>query len=265
LAAMLARPMVWVPMRRTRFRLTHIAFGVWLAGRGRFSKVILGLSAVAAVGSAWWTRMHPDAWRRVPFVTSAAVAWGLGAGLAYAVALRVMSKDVDQGVVALARTHGAGSAQVVLWRMTGLSTLLALSVGGPTLISGLAAVSVSPSPYAALRETISALVYALGFSAVMGPLAIALLGGRSQAVGYLLFVAVLTIPEALSPWTRAWLPGDWPEMTSIPSALNALRGVIGGDSPGAFLRAAAGLTVVGLTSALVAILRAETMDGQGAR
>jgi hypothetical protein len=109
--------------------------------------------------------------------------------------------------------------------VAGLCGVLAASVGGATVVAGLAATSAAGLSGAALptaRSSVAALVYALAFAATLGPVSMASLGGRSRAGGYVTLLAVLVLPELAAPWTSALLPGDWHELTSIPAALEAV-------------------------------------------
>jgi hypothetical protein len=103
------------------------------------------------------------------------------------------------------------------------------------------------------RSSLAALVYALAFAVVLGPLAMAALGGQSRAGGYLGLLAALVLPELLAPWTSALLPHGWRELTSIPAALEAVRA--GVQSPGSAslhgARAAVALMAVVAASLLV--------------
>jgi hypothetical protein len=131
--------------------------------------------------------------------------------------------------------------------------ILALALGGGTLVAGLAATAVAGGArHAVARASVAALVYALAFAATIGPLAMAALGARSRAGGYFGLLAVLVLPELLAPWTGALLPKGWRELTSIPAALEALR--IGVQSAGPAVlhaaRAAVALVAVALGSLL---------------
>jgi hypothetical protein len=132
--------------------------------------------------------------------------------------------------------------------------VLLLAVAGGTLVAGFAATAAAgPAKGAVARASVAALVYAIAFSVTLGPLAMAALGGRTRGGGYLTLLAVLVVPELLSPWTRSLLPHAWGELTSIPAALDALRDGIeaGGHSGLHAIRAAIGLLAVVAASLLV--------------
>jgi hypothetical protein len=148
------------------------------------------------------------------------------------------------------------AAAYVRGRIAGLTIVLALAVGGATLAAGIAATAVVHPAGAALRESAAALVYALAFAFTLGPVAIAALGARTRAGGYLTLLAVLVLPEILESYTARILPPGWHELTSIPAALGALRaGVLTPHASASALRALAGLVAVVLISFAVALAR----------
>ena len=213
--------------------------GIALAVLGALASVVF---AVAMSGSA--------AEAQVPTLASSAIAWGAGVTLAFGASLRAIRRDHDDGVVALVRARGASVAGYVRGRVGGLVLVLAMAIGGAVLVASLAAISLARPTMPALRSSAAALVYALVFAATMGPLAMAALGARTRAGGYLTLVAILVLPELLAPWTAALLPRGWHELTSIPAALAAVRaGVAFPVAMGASMaRALAGLvTIVALS------------------
>jgi hypothetical protein len=178
--------------------------------------------------------------------------------LAFGAALRALRRDREQGILALVRARGASLEAYVRGRVGGLVLVLAATVGGATLVAALAATSVgTASPGEQVRAGAGALAYALAFSATMGPIAMASLGARTRAGGYLTLLTVLVVPELLSPWTSALLPSDWRELTSIPAALDAVRaGVMGPIGAGVrAARALAGLGAVVAISLVVVAVR----------
>jgi len=96
--------------------------------------------------------------------------------------------------------------------------------------------------------------------------AMAALGSRTRAGGFLGLLAVLALPELLSPWTAAWLPYGWHELTSIPAALAAVRAGVAAPAAMAvpMARALAGLAAVVALSLVVIAARVRHMDTQGA-
>jgi hypothetical protein len=232
-----------------------LALGIWLTARGALVRASLALTALGALGSiaaAVATRGTATI-EEVPGLASMAFAWGAGTTLAFGGAQRALLRDRERGVVALARARGVGVGVYAGGRVGGLVVILALAVGGGTLVAGLAATAVAGGEMRAVaRASVAALVYALAFAATVGPLAMAALGGRSRAGGYFALLAVLVLPELLAPWTGALLPKGWRELTSIPAALEALR--VGVQSAGPAVLHAARATV-----ALVAVVAASLL------
>ncbi len=201
------------------------ALGVWLASRSGLVRASLALAALCTLGSvAAATATRGTALvREIPAIASIVLTWGAGTTLAFGGALRAMRRDRDEGVLALARARGVSVTEYATGRVAGLVVVLAVAVGGGTVAAGLAATAATGAAGAVARASAAALVYALAFAITLGPLAMAALGGRTRAGGYLTLLLVLVVPELLAPWTRLLLPDGWDELTSIPAALDALR------------------------------------------
>jgi hypothetical protein len=232
------------------------ALGVWLALRSAMVRASLGLAAfgaLAAIGAA--IDMKDGAHlASLPLIASQAFAWGAGSTLAVAGAMRAFSIDEEQGVVALVRARGVGASTYAGARVAGLVVAIGLAVAGGTLVAGLAATAVARSEGPAVaRASVAALVFALAFSATLGPVAMATLGAVPRGRGYAWLLLVLVVPELLAPWTKGLLPPGWKELTSIPAALEAVRrGVqVAGPAIAHALRAVTALAAVIAASLLV--------------
>jgi hypothetical protein len=242
-------------MEAARGKPRTLALGMWLTTRGALVRASLALTALGALGSiaaAVATRGTPTL-HEVPGLASMAFAWGAGTMLAFGGAQRALFSDRERGIVALARVRGVGIAGYTRGRVGGLVVILALAIGGGTLVAGLAATAVAGGArHAVARASVAALVYALAFAATIGPLAMAALGARSRAGGYFGLLAVLVLPELLAPWTGALLPKGWRELTSIPAALEALRTGVQSAGPAVLhaVRAMVALVAVALGSLL---------------
>lgn len=251
------------PGRRTQ----TLAFGIWLARRGGLVAFGLALAVLSALGSIAVAFALPGfAGKHLPTAASVVIVWGAGVMLAFGGALRALPRDWQDGTIALLRARGVPASAYVGARVGGLVILLTLAVGGATLVAALAATSVARPPLAAGRAGLSALVYALAFAMTMGPLAMAALGARTRAGGYLTLIAVLVVPELAASWTSAVLPSGWHELSSVPAALEAVRAfVLSPRASGAHAaRAVAGLTAVVIVSLAVVrarVPRAETGAG----
>jgi len=169
--------------------------------------------------------------------------------LAFSGALRAITNDARQGVIALVCARGVRTRDYALGRMVALAAMVGLATGGATLVAAMWSISASGSALAALKTTCGAVAYCVTFAATIGPVALAALGQGSRVAGYLSFLAVLVLPELAASWTSTVLPVGWHELTSIPAALDAVRaGIESPRSEG--LHAARALAVLG---ALIAI------------
>jgi hypothetical protein len=201
----------------------------------------------------------------LPVVASTALSWGAGVMIVFGGSMRAVARDREQGVVALARARGVAPSRYAVGRVGGLALVVATAIVGATLIASIAALgSAGPSARQA-RLTAGALAYGLAFAATVTPVGMATLGGRSRTRGYLAFLAVLVLPELLSPWTAAQLPSGWHELTSIPAALAAVRAGIASLAGHAvpLARALAALATVSAVSFAVVVGRArQTAPGE---
>jgi hypothetical protein len=261
-----------VPPSRERPRA--LALGIWLACRGGLVAVSLGIAGVGALVALAYPVFgkHP-AVTHLPTTATLAITWSAGVMLAFACSLRALVRDWEDGVVALSRARGVRASAYVRGRIGGVVVVLAATLGGASIVSSLAATAATHEPLATARDSLAALVYALAFAATLGPVALAALGARSRAKGYLCFFAVLVLPELLAPWTAAALPPGWHELTSIPAALGAV--MAGVESPSLasgvpMLRALVGLgAVIALGVVLVQtrtprVSRSPSAGGEGA-
>jgi len=246
-----------------RRRLRTLALGVRLAWRGALAIAGMCMAALGALVSvavaAVLARRGGHGAASLPAVASSAIAWSAGVSLAFGVALRAIRRDHGDGVVALMRARGASLGEYVRARTAGLVVVLAVVIGGATLVAGLAAVSAAAAASETERAALAALaalVYALAFSGVVGPVALAALGARTRAGGYLTLLAVLVLPELVSRWTRALLPDGWGELTSIPAALGALRAGILSPYEGAASAARALAGLLAVAGVALAVVRA---------
>jgi hypothetical protein len=251
---------------RAPSRPATLALGVSLAARGALAKASIGLAVIAGVATAGMAlAARGGQLTRVPTTASLIVAWSAGVMIAFGASLRALPRDREDGVVALLRARGVSATAYVRGRIAGLVVVLALAVGGATLAACVAATAGAHPPGAVLRASAAAMVYALAFAITLGPVAMAALGARTRAGGYLTLLAVLILPEAIESYTARILPPGWHELTSIPAALEAVRGaVLSPHSSPAAARAAAGLAGVVLASfalALARVPRAEDAAG----
>jgi hypothetical protein len=255
-----------------RRRPRTLALGVWLAARGgavSFGLVLAGLGAVAFVVAAVSMRHshgpNSSELAALPFVASTALAWGAGVLIVFGGSMRAVARDREQGVVALARARGVTPSRYAVGRVGGLALVVATAIAGATLIASIAVLGSTGASARHARLIAGAVAYGLAFAATVTPVGMATLGGRSRSRGYLAFLAVLVLPELLSPWTVAQLPAGWHEVTSIPAALAAVRAGIGSlaSNAGSLARALAALAAVSAVSFAVVVGRArQTAPGE---
>ncbi len=179
--------------RRTRGRglIAPIALGATLARRGPMPAVSIAISAVTtmafvALAVSFARRGAEAPVHAVPLIASSALAWGGGFLHAFSASLNALRRDRVEGIALLFRSRsalaqGRGARAYVFARVAGLAALLALVLGGGTLLTGLGAILASPGAGAlgrTVQSTIAALVFVVAFAAVIAPIAMAVLGAR---------------------------------------------------------------------------------------
>jgi hypothetical protein len=209
-----------------------LALGVALARGGVMAKIALGIAGI----TVFLALTVPIALARdelrpplaiVPAVAASALAWGAGVILAFAGAAHALRRDHDQGIRALLTARGANPDRYVWGRVGGLALLLAIVVGGGTLVIGAVSILSARASGVALETaqgTVAALVYALAFSVVLAPVSMAALGARSRMGGYAWLLAIVFLPELFEGATATLVPRTWNDVVSIPAALSSLRG-----------------------------------------
>ncbi len=211
-------------------RRALLALGVYLSRRGVLATISIGIALLTVLGAIALTfllagRGERAPLERLPALTASGLAWGAGILVAFSASVQAMKRDREGGLTALLRARGASVASYVWTRVGGLTIVLAILVAGGTLLTGMVAMLLATRTGIVLRTaqgTLAAVAYAIAFSATLGPLAMAALGSRSRAGGYIWLLVILVLPELLSPLTSAILPNGWRELASIPGALHAL-------------------------------------------
>jgi hypothetical protein len=235
-----------------------------LAVRGaavKIAAVIAGATVLGAIATAWGlaSRGSVTALAQVPAATSSALAWGAGFLAAVAGSVHAFREDRARGVRALLGSRGASAADYALARVLGLGLVLAAIVGGGTIVGGGAAILATGrvgSAAQAVAWLVASLVFAIGYAAVLAPLALALLGGRSRGGGYLALLTFVVVPELLLSRTSSLVPEGWGDLLSLPSALSALRASIAPDLD-AMKLARAALVVAAFAALAFLFVRAE--------
>ena len=249
-----------------------LALGATLARRGPLAVVSVAVSAVTALALCLlafaFARRGGDApVQSVPILASSAIAWGGGFLQAVAVAAGALRRDRAEGLRYLLVTRTTSVNGYVLARLGGLAAVLAVVVGGGTLVVSAAALVGATRLRVVgvtLHSTVAAALYALAFAAVIAPVAFAALGARGRASGYLYLLLVLVAPEILADALTGPLPSEVTELCAIPSALAALRSSIAGPlDPLRLLRALVAIAIfAGVGAFLVRrdVLVAESED-----
>jgi hypothetical protein len=183
---------------------------------------------------------HGEAASRVAPFAAGLLAWGGGVLLCFASSIRAFDRDRDDGWDLLLARHGVRISSYLVARISGLAVVTGLLVAPGTFVVALGellAARDAPSAHAALAGMFAGVVYAVAFSAVVAPIALAALGARNRASGYLFLLGVLVVPALVSEWTGQFFPDDWSELVSVPGALDALRDAALGAEGARALRA----------------------------
>jgi hypothetical protein len=235
---------------------------VTLSRRGILPGISMGVCAatvfgVALVAIVLAARGRAAPLHDIPLVASSALAWGGGFLHAFATAAHALRKDREGGIRDLLSLRTTSLRGYLVARVGGLATLLAIILGGGTLVCGLVCVLVGTRMGVVprtLQSTLAGVVFAIAFAAVVSPVAFAALGARSRIGGYLFLLGVVVIPELVASSLSGLVPESVTEVLAIPSALAALRSSLapGGLDGVRALRAIVALAVfVGIALVLV--------------
>ncbi len=260
------------PSRGAARRWAAIALGTSLAPRGAMVKIALAIAALTVLGGlgaalTLASRGAGNALVQVSAATSTALAWGAGTLIAVPASLHAFREDRASGVRALLAARGASAATYAQGRVAGLALVLFAVVGGGTLMSGGAAFLLASRLGVAghaFEELLGSLLYAAAFALVVAPLSLAALGARSRGGGYLVFLALLVLPEMIQPWTSALVPAGWGELLSVPSALGALRAALPAQALDLARLTRAAFVLAAFAALAFALVRGEiaALDGQ---
>lgn len=211
-------------MRASSHRPPVVALGIWLLWHRPVVLAALVLAILGAIAAGVLTvQAGGGGALHAPALAAIVASWSVGIMVAFGGALRAVPRDAQDGVIALVCARGVRTRAYAYGRMFGLAWVVGTAIVLVTLVAGICAASVSTAVLPVLKATCAALAYGVAFAATMGPLAMAALGQRSRAAGYLSFLAVLVLPEVAASLTAATLPAGWHELTSIPAALDAVR------------------------------------------
>jgi len=188
---------------------------------------------------------------RVAPLAAQLLAWGAGVLLCFAASIRAFDRDRDEGWTALVARHGARETPYLVARIAGLAVATAAIVVPGTIVTGLAAALAARDAQIArdaLVGTAAGAAYAIGFSIVVAPIALAALGARNRASGYLWLLTILVLPALLAQYTGPLFPDGWGELVSVPGVLDALRESMQGSFD--FARLVRALVVLAMVTVL---------------
>jgi len=258
-----------VATRAESQRLLRVAMA--RATEGVMPKASIAVAILTTLGAlvfAIAAGRHGSSSDRVAPLTASLLAWGAGVLLCFAASMRAFDRDREDGWDALVARHGATRSSYLFARAIGLAIVTLEIVVPGTLLVGLAATLASRDAHAAreaLSGTFAGCVYAIAFSLVVAPIALAALGARGRASGYLYLLSVLVMPALIAPWTGQLVPDEWSELVSIPGALDALREALLGSIDGArALRAIVVLVAVTVLATLWARAQLHVHKGEPA-
>ncbi len=198
------------------------------------SIAIAGLTTLGALVFGIAAGRAGEGTERVAPLAATLLAWGAGVLLAFAASMRAFDRDREDGWDELLARHGATRSSYVIARAVGLAIVTLELVLPGTVLAGLGAALASHDGHVArqaLSGTVAGAAYAIAFSIVVAPIALATLGARNRASGYLYLLSVLVIPALVAEWTGQLVPEDWSELVSVPGALDALReGLLNADA-----------------------------------
>lgn len=215
-------------------RRGQLLFGAALGRRGVLVGICIAIAMLITAGACVTALLvarggATSPLSAVPDLASSALAWGAGVTLAFGSAVHALRRDRKDGVRHLLRSKGMSVGAYLFARVGGLALVLAVVIGGGTLITGLVSTLAATRVGAAstvLQATVASVLYATMFSIVLAPVALASLGARARVGGYLWLLFILVLPELFESWTRGLLPKAWGDLVSIPAALASFRAAL---------------------------------------
>jgi hypothetical protein len=189
----------------------------WLAWVGVF---VVAASTLACLVLTFRVRHDGVALAGAVRLSTSVIWWGSLVLIAFALSTRVLHRLRDGGLATLVHLR---TGRNTAWQayLVGMCARLCAVALPPLLLVGLAALALAPSDRGLISSMLVAcLVATVAFAATLGSVAMAALGGRSRAGGYLRLFAILTIPELAS--SSLSLSKEMRGMTSIPALLSTL-------------------------------------------
>ncbi len=189
----------------------------WLAWVGVF---IVALSTLACLVVTFKVRHDGIALTGAVRLSTSLIWWGALVLIAFALSVRVLHRLRDDGLATFMqlRTGRNTAWQAYLFGMFGRLCAVALP---PVLLVGVAALALAPADHGRIfLMLVACLISTVVFAATLSSVAMAALGGRSRAGGYLRLFAILTIPELVG--SSLSLSKEMRGMTSISALLSTL-------------------------------------------
>jgi hypothetical protein len=251
-------------MRRALFELAMKRAGSSLGAIVGY--VIAGITVLVGLVLAAGAR-RSTAIEHVPMAAAWLLVWGAGILVAVGAAARGLRRDREEGIVELLESRGHGRGAYVRARVGALALLLFLVTGGGTLVVGVVSTLLAMGGHRALgtlQSTLAGLAYDASFSAMVGPIALATLGARSRAGGYVGLLLVLFVPTLASGLTSQLVPEGWESLVSIPGALDSIRSAIAppGFDPLGLVRAIVFSGIVTLLALLFVRVEAASIESE---
>jgi hypothetical protein len=189
----------------------------WLAWVG---VVIVAVSTAACLAVTFKVRHDGLALAGALRLSTEFLWWGALVLMAFALSARVLHRLRGDGLATFVRLR---TGRDTAWHayLFGMFARLCAAALPPIVALGIAALALAPSDHGRiLSMLVACLVSTVFFTATLCSVAMAALGGRSRAGGYLWLFAILTVPELVG--SSLSLSKDMRGMTSIPALLSTL-------------------------------------------
>lgn len=182
-------------------------------------------------------------------LTTSIIWWGATVLMAFALSARILHKLWGEGFSTLLQLR-AGRSTAWQAYLFGMFARLCLAALPPVVLVGIVALVLAGTDRGRVfGMLIACIVSTLFFAATIATVALAALGGRSRAGGYLRLFAILTVPEVVG--SSLTVSKEMRGMLSIPSLLSTLidalaRGNISRMLTAMFVLAAVNALAIGI-------------------
>lgn len=211
--------------------------------RAAVAVALLTTVATSALAVTLARRGSIDEATQLVALSSGALAWGGATLFAVSAAMRAVTKDEAEGIVAMVRLRGVSPRVYLMGRVGGLAAWLALLVVGGSVATATAGLAALPSRSGAsqiARAAAATIAYGSLFALVLAAVALATLGTRSRLGGYGLLALALVVPDLVAPALGPLAPPALEGTLSIGAALATARSALEASPPdlGAFATSA---------------------------